>query len=242
MAAMRMLALTATVLVLSMGAQAKVWMTVYRCDEKTPLTPVDPNQPHVYGDIMVGTKLVVVVDSDSGSNFVGFLRFPDDGVMSLDGRGCDANSQVYVDSVLPAAGPEGQVRLRDSTGHKGFGLMTDFFPSLGDWFIFDYCAEQVGSCILEIYDSADGEVFVDALCFTHIASCDFNGDSRIDFEDFALLASCYSPIPGTAANDQSAFDLNSDRMIDFRDLAHFSEHWLERISCDDPPEDPNQST
>jgi hypothetical protein len=48
---------------------AKVWATAYRCDETTPLDAVDPNHPAICRDIMVGTRLVIVVKSDSSGIF-----------------------------------------------------------------------------------------------------------------------------------------------------------------------------
>jgi hypothetical protein len=242
MVAMRILAMTVVVLALSSVLQAEVWMTVYRCDETTPLAPADPNYPHVYADIMVGTKLVVVVSSDASLDFEGFLLFPDDGVMSLTGRGHHPTRRVCVDSSLPAAGEEAYVVSFVDVGARGFNLGTGLLPFSGDWFIFDYYAERVGSCGIELYDLfGDWNVPIDMLSFAHVLSCDFNGDNSIDFEDLALLASHNSPVPDSISDDQAAFDLNSDRVIDFRDLAQFSEHWLERISCDDPPADPSQS-
>jgi hypothetical protein len=237
---MRLLAVTVVVLALSSVLQAEVWMTVYRCDETTPLAPADPNYPHVYADIMVGTKLVVVVSSDASLDFSGFLQFSDEGVMSLTGRGYSSKRRMYVDSSLPAAGEDADVRSRDNAGIRGFGFTTDS-PSAGDWFIFDYCAERVGSCSLDLYNGENWSVPIDTLSFAHVLSCDFNGDNSIDFEDLALLASHNSPVPDSVSDDQAAFDLNSDRVIDFRDLAQFSEHWLERVACDDPAVAPNQA-
>jgi hypothetical protein len=239
---MRMLAMTVVVLALSSVLQAEVRMTVYHCDEKTPLVPPDPNYPQVYGDIMVGTKLVVVISSDARLDFSGFLMFPDDGVMSLTGRGYNPKRSTYIDSSLPAAGDEADVVSFIDLGAKGFNLVTGFLPSPGDWFILDYCAERVGSCSLELYDAfGDWSVPIDVLSLTQVPSCDFNGDATVDFEDLALLASHNSPLADSVTDDQAAFDLNSDHAIDLRDLALFSGHWLERIPCDDPSVDPNQS-
>lgn len=238
---MRMLALTATVLILSVGAQAKVWTTVYRCDEKTPLTPVDPNHPSAYQNIMIGTKLVVVISSDATLDFLGRLRFPDDGVMSLAGRGYDPERGTYPGSCLQAGGAEADVFPFIDLGAEGFDLATGWDPSPGGWFIFDYCAECVGTCSLELYDFfGNGTVPINVVSLTHVPSCDFNRDERIDFEDFARFASHYSPVPDSVVDDQAAWDLNADRVIDIGDLALFSGHWLEQINCADLPVDPNQ--
>jgi len=98
----------------------------------------------------------------------------------------------------------------------------------------------VGSCDLGLYDvNGDWDVPVELLSFTHVPSCDFDGDGRVGFEDFALLASHNSPMADSITSAEDAvFDLDSDHRIDFRDLAQFSGHWLERTACDDPNQSP----
>jgi hypothetical protein len=235
---MRLLVVTVAVLVLSVETQARIWMTVYRWDGKTPLTCVDPNHPHVYGDIMVGTRLVVVVGSDAEPGFSGWLQFPDDGVMSLVGRGYDPKRERYVGSCLGAAADDADVFSFIDHGAKGFNLVTGSEPSSGDWFIFDYCAERVGTCNLELYDLfGDWTAPIDVVSFTHVPSCDFSKDGLINFEDLALLASRNSPESVSVTEDQDVVsDSTSDRMIDLRDLARLSSRWLERIAYDDPAE------
>jgi len=240
-----MLALTATVLALSVGAQAKVWTTVYRCDEKTPLTPSDPNYPSVYQDIMVGTQLVIVLSSDSRQPWLGSLQYtPKNGEdMPLTGRGYDLNRDSFADSCLPAAGGDkAAVRLLDLMGMWSLDLMTGAFPSSGDWFILDYRADGVGTYDLGLYDlHISWDTPIQVLSFTQVPSCDFDGNGIVDFEDYALLAS-HELVAEPILDDQNvAFDLNSDGLIDFRDLASFSGHWLERTMCD-MPVDPNQAT
>jgi len=236
-----MLAMTLVVLALSSILQAEVRLKVYRCDGKTPLAPADPNHPGVYGDIMVGTKLVIVVSSDSDQIFSGFLEFLTDGVMSLTGRGYDPMLMTYVDSPLPASGEDSYVMPMPNEGIMWLSFGTDFLPSPGDWFIFDYRAERVGSCNLGMYDvNGDWDVPIELLSFSHVPSFDFDGDGRVAFKDFALLASHDLPGSGPLSNARDAsFDLDSNRTVDFRDLAQFSEHWLERTAWDAPAE-PNQ--
>lgn len=231
------------VVVFASMAQAKVWTTVYRCDEKTPLVAVDPNHPTLYRDIMVGTHLVIVVSSDAVQEWWGILGSSADGHMSLTGRGYDPEGMTYADSVLPAAGEYAYVMPFNDTRVSGFSLSTDFSPAPGEWFIFDYLAEQVGFCSLEMYDfNVDWSVPIETWSFSHVPSCDFNGDRIVDFEDFALLASHSSPVPDSVlSNQDTAFDLNLDSLTDFRDLAEFAGHWLERTACDSPIVDPNQS-
>jgi hypothetical protein len=236
-----MLAMTVALLALSSILQAEVRMKVYRCDEKTPLVPIDPNHPGVYGDIMVGTKLTVVVCSDSNKEFSGFLEFLTDGVTSLAGRGYDPMLMTYVDSPLPASGEDSYVMPLPNEGVMWLSFGTGVSPSPGAWFVFDYCAERVGSCDLGLYDAnGDWGVPVELLSFSHVPSCDFDGNGSVSFKDFALFASHDLPASGFFSNTQDGmFDLDSNHTLDFRDLAQFSEHWLERTTWDGPAE-PNQ--
>ncbi len=61
------------------------------------------------------------------------------------------------------------------------------------------------------------------------ALCDFDGNDKVDFADFAILASQWlgSRKAGSLQRGISgSADLNSDGGVDFRDLAIFAEHWL----------------
>jgi hypothetical protein len=80
---------------------------------------------------------------------------------------------------------------------------------------------------------------IQTLSFTHVPSRDFNGDTIVNFQDLALLASHW----GSKADPNSpdaAFDLNADRRIDLGDLALFSEYWLERTDCSKAATNPNK--
>jgi hypothetical protein len=231
---MRMLAMM-VVLVLSTGTSARVWTTVYRCDETTPLAPVDPNHPHVYAEIMVGTKLAIVISSDTDDFWWGSLEYSGDykTTMSLTARG---DAPDYAGSCLPAADDSAAMYSIVGPDSLGFEFLNGLGPLPGDWFILDYRAEQVGSCELRLYDlDVAWDVPIEVLSFTHVPSCDFTGDNSVDFEDFALLALRMSPLRGLAVNEGNwTFDLNSDRCVDFYDLVQFSGHWLEQIACDAP--------
>jgi len=232
-----MLAMTFVVLALSSILQAEVRVKVYRCDERTPLAPADPNHPGVYGNIMVGTKLVIVVYSDADLCFSGWLQYPDDGVMTLAGREYDPKRLSYVGSCLGAAADDADVFPFIDYGARGFNLITGWEPSSGDWFIFDYCAERVGTCGIELYDLFDWATPIDVLSFIHVPSCDLSQDGIVNLKDFALLASRNSHGSDSATKDQDAVsDSTSDRAIDLRDLARLSSRWLERIAYDDPAE------
>jgi len=227
-------------------ALAKVWTTVYRCDEMTPLATVDPNQPTVYRDIMVGTRLVILVSSDKGGYWLGSLQSSEEDAQygTLMGRGYQATvpgtsikRPNYRDSLLPSAGGT-KAQVRPYAGVSGIGLEfnSDAVAVPGDWFILDYQARQAGSCDLGLYDLyASGDVPLETLSFTHVPSRDFNGDTIVDFRDFALLASrCGAAVPPDPNDPDAPFDLDANGRIDWGDITLFTEYWLERTDCDKP--------
>jgi hypothetical protein len=232
------------------AALSRVWTTVYRCDEVTPLEAIDSNQPIVYRDIMVGTRLAIVISSDKSEQwFGGLLLSPEDGEFAtLSGRGCrPAVPGIPTEcqaSCLPAAGKYAYASVYDDLWCTGLYFNTSVVskgPAVpGDWFIVDYRAERVGTCGIGLYDwFVSADVPISTLHFTHVPSRDFNGDAVVNFQDLALLASHWgAPIdPNT---QDAVFDLNSDGCTDFYDLALFSEYWLERTDCSTPAKDPNE--
>ncbi len=243
---MRTLFVLTAIVLLSPLALAKVWTTVYRCDEATPLAPVDANHPTVYRDIMVGTDLVLVIRSDTVEAWSGGLRlsWDDANDATLSARGFDPESWNYKGSCLKAAGSEAAVWESLTSAGLGFeynNYVVDATP--GNWFVFDYRAEQGGLVSLAMYELAlDSEVLVETLSFTHVASRDFNGDGIVNFEDLALLGRGWRLLVAPDANSaETRFDLNADNRVDIGDLALFSEYWLERTDCNEPANDPNNS-
>jgi hypothetical protein len=241
---------------------AKVWVTPYRCDEVTPLAAADPNYPTIYDDIMVGTRLVLVVMSDAPGLYYapqlyggreanwllwsGTLLIPWDynKLGTLSGRDYNKATFNYDGSVLPAAGRPfyTRVQYREKTAGVGFELNVESFSVAGDWFVFDYHAERTGTCAVLLNQFIGVTVPTETLLFRQVPSRDFNGDTVVDFRDFALLASHWGSTAGIDPNDPGAvLDLNGDAQIDFGDLALFSEYWLERTDCDKPANGPNHS-
>ncbi len=237
---------------------AKVWVTPYRCDETTPLATVDANQPTVYEDIMVGTRLAIIITSDApglyyiGEAFrdwklwAGSLLVPrgDSERGRLSGRGYNKQTSSYEDSVLPAAGNPSfaKVRYRERAVGFSFDLNVQAQSVAGDWFIFDYHAERVGTCAVQLDQITNVAVPTQTLLFRHIPSRDFNGDTVVDLRDFALLASNWNAAVSADPNSPArALDLNGDTRVDFDDLALFSEYWLERTDCGKFTSQPNQS-
>jgi hypothetical protein len=235
---MRKLVMLATIAVFASMGGAKVWTTIYRCDGVTPLPPVDANRPTTYGDIMVGTRLVIVISSDLGEYWFGGLHIPQDDANygTLSGRGYVKLPVNYKDSCLPSAGKTALARPFHDEEDFGFDFTTS--PSgpvqPGDWFVVDYYAKQVGVCHVGLYNLFTSyDVPIETLSFTHVPSRDLNGDTIVDFKDLALLGSHWNCEPDSNSS-AAAFDLNGDGRIDFADLALLAEHWLERTDCGNP--------
>jgi hypothetical protein len=234
-------------------AGAKVWTAVYRCDEVTPLPAVDPNLPDLYPDIMVGTRLVLVVRSDAPGIspnrllWWGRLSISQDERLrgTLSGRGYNAAWRSYEGSCLPAAGfpPGAVVNYRESNTEAGFNLGVSFASVAGDWFVFDYRAEQVGTCHVVLYENdpvVGPSVPTQVLSFAHVPARDFNADTVVDSRDFSLLAAHWGATASPDPNDPAtAFDLDGDGTVALGDIAYFSEYWLQRTDCLPPAEDPN---
>jgi hypothetical protein len=243
---MRTFLVLAAVVVLAPFAAAKVRTRVYRCDEATPLAPVDAAHPAVYRDIMVGTHLVIVVSSDTGGEiWSGGLRLSGDDAnnATLSGRGYDPVSFSYLDTPLPSAGRWAAAWASPSTEAFDIVFNNSRDAVAGDWFICDYRAERAGSATVKVYDyAADIEVLVETLFFTHVASRDFNRDGLVNFEDFALLAKHWrAPVAPDADSGETGFDLATNRRIDIDDLSLFTQYWLERTDCNEPSADSQNS-
>jgi hypothetical protein len=232
--------------VLAPAAVAEVWTTVYRCDETTPLAPADPNQPGVYRDIMVGTRLAIFINSDTDGIFWwGHLLLSWDDWLygALSGRGYDEQHLNYNWSCLEAAGAGSYVADYNDPVGVGFQFTTGRKAVPGPWFVLDYRARQAGLCNVALYDGELGfGLPLETLSFRHVPSRDFDADGIVNFEDFALWARRWRSVAGPEPNGaDAAFDLNSDARIDIMDLASFSEYWLERADCNEPQTDPNSA-
>lgn len=245
--------LTLAVALLTSAATAEVSVNVYLYDGETPLAPADPNLPNVCRDVMAGTKLVVILSSDTAIKFWnGGLLVPREewAYGTLSGRGYNEKWISYDGSCLPAAGtrPFAQYRYRQTT--IGFDLNTDRDVVAGDWFVFDYLAVQTGPCTLGLYDYSitnTGPIAVTVI--NHVPTRDFNGDALVNWQDFALLAAQWQALPAidpntlaqaaTDPNTVAVVDLNGDARLDTLDVALFCDYWLERTDYPRPPPEPN---
>jgi len=229
--------------VLSIGlasvSAGEVFVHVFRCDGKTPVPLADPNVPNAFSDIMVGTRLVLLVSSDTGGIWWGGLQLTWDNWErgQLTGRGSDSNSPPFncEDSVLPAAGSQATASFMVPTDGALFDLSTNSDAVSGDWFVLDYHALKVGTCSTGLFDyNIDFFTPQKVLSFTHVPTRDFKSDTIVNFKDFALLASRWRQATLPEPNAVSPFDLNADRFIGIRDIERFSDYWLQRTDCNEP--------
>jgi len=211
-------------------AMGGVSTRVYLADGNTPLEFSDPNTPFVYKDIMVGTKLTIIVSSDADGYWEGDLAIigENQNYGLLSARDFNDTTFDWAGSRLPAAGDMAWVWDWQEPGAQGFNLISDFSAVASDWFIIDYTAINVGTCNVGFYDHAISWVEpIYYLRFSHVPTRDFNSDTKVDFADFAVFASHWQL---TDCNDTDwcmGTDLNTDGKVDGNDLLLFADFWLE---------------
>jgi hypothetical protein len=228
------------------AASGAVLATVFHADGQTPLESADPNMPFVYRDIMVGTKLTIIVSSDAAENWDGRLWIEGSerkGIVSTrDPNDVTPNREG---SIFKAAGERATVRPVENSVRAGFDMKTIMPRTAGEWFIFDYTATNVGLCRVDFCeqratpqggfdpDDPDSEpepalFLLQELVFSHVRTRDFNGDTKVDFIDFATMMA-FRGVPNCAElNACEGTDLDVDGDVDSVDLMMFADHWLER--------------
>jgi hypothetical protein len=216
-------------------AVGEVSTRVCLSDGNTPLGLADPNVPHVYRDIMVGTKLTIIVSSDvnepwgdSGGGLAIEEEYWDYGVLSA--RDYNETTLDYEGSHFAAAGKEALVDDWEESGIAGFNLYTGSTDvEAGDWFIIDYNSIGVGDCNVGFYDfNINWDEPIYYLSFSQVRTRDFNKDTKVDFRDFAVLASHWRATDCNDPNWCQGTDLNVNGCVDVNDLMLFCEYWLER--------------
>ncbi len=238
---MKKLAPFIVLLSISSFAAAEVSIRVSLADGNTPLAPADANTPFVYRDIMVGTKLTIIVASDAAKTWDGVLYIEgidrDYGVLS--GRGYNAATHDWAGSRLPAAGQRARVFEIQSTLVSGFMLNSHSTAIAGDWFIIDYTARQVGSCRVALYENPSfldivippeppAPILLRELVFSQAPTRDFDHDATVGLADFAILASYWGATNCTDPDRCQGTDLDVDGDVDRADLALFADYWLEK--------------
>jgi hypothetical protein len=212
---------------------------VFLRDSNTPVELVDPNIPHIYQDIMVGTKFKIIISSDINECWSDGLG-GDGGSLAIEEEywpyGILSAREPLVEgdwlgSHLSAAGTPATVVDWEGTV-DGFDLYTGSHDiEAGNWFVIDYDANaiNIGDCNVGFYDhriSWDEPIYY--LCFSQVRTRDFNNDTIVNFRDYAILASYWQQTSCSSSNGCEGADLNVDGSVDFDDLMLFCEFWLER--------------
>jgi hypothetical protein len=231
---MRMLGALAITIVLASITSAEVFVTVYRCDGKTPLAVKDPNTLNVYSDIMVGTRLVLIVSSDEPwkkEEFIEATEFTEAywkqygwrGALrctwddwergKLLGRGAKASdpdgfSLNYLGSCLPAAG------IPSSDGRHE--------PTVRVWEVSSWA----GFWLETLANVAAGDWFV----LDYVAEKVGSSDAGL----FDCWVSLSVPQETLTFNHVPSRDFNGDRIVNFADFASLASGWRR-------PVDPNAS-
>jgi len=161
--------------------------------------------PLITNQVMVGKKCSLLLTSDANDLWSGglFLSGEDREMGVLQGRGKDPNSRDWKGSRLEAAGPMAKVYAWSDSEISGF----DFYTS-------EYSC-QAGMWFL-----------VDYLALQP-------GDCCIGYYDHSF--SWTQPDPNVLITIENIpnLDFHLDDVIDLKDFAIFSSHWLEE-SCSDP--------
>ena len=226
----KLLSLVILILAIAPIVTARVTVEVYEADGNTPFDCND--------DIMVGTKLAIVLSSDSNEYWSGglFVEEQDKNIGTLAGRGLDPNGKDYKDSHYEDAGDFSIVTEWKDSSIWGFDLYT-FYPvdgnsdnnstTQGNWYIIDYEANDVGDCNIGFYDyniSWSDPNYI--LSFYHSPTRDLSSDGEVDFVDFAIFVSQWQANDCNDPNWCDGADLDRDNNVRFDDLGLFVEYWL----------------
>jgi hypothetical protein len=231
---MKKLALLILILGIPSVAVGEVSIRVCLADGNTPFLPIEPNS-HVYPDIMVGTWLTFIVDSNVAEYWWGGLVTEDANMDYglLSGRDYNDITNDWEGSRFPAAGTRARVYTLEEPGVYGFQLLGHNSAVEGDWFIIDYNAINVGDCNVRLYEyymNQDELIteLIAILVFHHVPTRDIIKDTVVDFKDFAILASYWQETNCNDLNWCEGADFNTDRNIDLYDLKMFADFWLEK--------------
>lgn len=214
---------------------------VYLRDSNELLVPIDVNTTFKYvdyGQIMLGTQLAIIIDSNVAEELKQTSLYIEDdnrnyGVLSARGP----EEEYYPDSIFDAAGKDSFAQVFSIDGIwpeenkeiTGFDFVTGGWDvNTGDWFIVDYNTIEIGTCNIAFYNWEHPDYyFINELWFTHVPTRDFDNDGVVDFNDFSIFASywyddCNEP------NSCQGVNLDGYGLIDFNDLMLFTEYWLEK--------------
>lgn len=147
---MLVLGLASTVNAVTVAFDANRTATIYESDGTTEYTGAD---------IVIGTDLVIIVDSTQTSYWTGGI-YVESGLTygSLAGRG-PMDGTDYTGSHYDAAGDLATAKNYSGAGYDGFDFIADNTIELpnwttGDWFVIDFECDGEGDVVLKFYDYA----------------------------------------------------------------------------------------
>ena len=216
-------------------ALGDVSLSIYEADGTTPFDS---------RNIIIGTKLTIIISSDSVDYWSGgvFLAGDNRGLGVLSARGWDPNTLDWAGSRTEAAGTMATVWKYYDSWLWGCDVYTDSYDvEAGDWFILDYEATAVGDPNFGFYDYSQGwDEPVSTVTFTQVPSPDFDDDGVVNFVDFAHFSLYWLESDCQETSWCWGADLNTDTVVDMQDLALFSDYWLWGAPDTEPPVDPNE--
>ncbi len=204
----------------------------------TEMYEFDANTPFDYRDIYVGTKLKVIVSSDSNGYWNG-------GGVFLEGANQDLGrflpgeindlTNDYSHARTEKAGSNAQVLATSFTLPFDANLGFDYYGSsdavAGDWFILDYQATSPGTCTINVYDFEIDYWFpVDYIDIHQIPPDIYQEPNDIvNFRDYSLLTYHWGRADCNEPNYCGHADLNMDGLVDPNDMKYIMDHWLETL-------------
>ncbi|MFA5239097.1 MAG: hypothetical protein WC476_05225 [Phycisphaerae bacterium] len=195
----------------------------------TRVCEADGHTPFDGRDIMVGTKLTVLVGSSVAEYWWGGALVLEEANMINIGYlyGRDCNGPECPGSCLPAAG---EFAYAGGIEYPGIGF--EFYggeePSVGDWFILDYNVLGIGDCNIVFYNYDVNEIEpVNTLTLRHVRTRDFNRDTIVDSADLYILTSYWLSVDCNEPDWCEGTDLDTSHNVDFSDFALFCNYWLE---------------
>jgi hypothetical protein len=191
----------------------------------------DGNTPFDGRDIMVGTRLTIIVSSDANEQWDGGLYITDPyrdyGV--LYGRDYNDATMDWEGSRFAAAGEEARIYDWQDDFMSGFDMYGDENAIKGDWYIIDYNAIDIGDCNVGFYDYSVS-YFDPIYChdFNHVRTRDFDNDTIVNFIDYSIFAFYWGDTDCVDPNWCEGADLDTNGSVDDNDLELFTYYWLER--------------
>lgn len=248
-------ALISSVIILSgtTSLLARISISTYLADTNDLIPWVDPNTPYVFPEMMAGTELTLVLESNEPGRWMGgsifiFESFWDQG--QLFARDWDNRPGDYESSITEFAGS--RAKIIESVGEKrgesqiGYQFVGDRNAIAGPWFIIDCNTYSPGDCLVTMddFDVSRNEAAFEML-IPLVPSRDYDQDHLVNFKDFAVLANQWQKAPHVNLYDPNTWpqnrffdpnnpsplvDLNRNDLVDTPDLGMFSHFWLQRTS------------